>query len=306
MKKHSYFIKYIIIVLVFLICTSIVTLIFLYQSLKSDTPLLSNLAQRVGKPAFAVAFNYTAKTDKQFYLFSKNLSLENNPRTQQSMPPLGEIGARGFFIADLHPKYSDKPLNTLDSILNDFLSTSEESESSGDENEFFDPTNQTAENNKSSNIYFSEDNNEKNTIHNKHKEGEESPFSKPLTSLIEELWNGNTIEVGGAAQLQLSLKDSILLAIEPNIKKSLHLSSSTLTSLILKNAPISVQNFLSDHSINISTESLNFDSENKINHSQIIISINDPFEFLDSICSHKINPWDFCGRFSFQRNNFRK
>jgi hypothetical protein len=301
MKKHSRFIKYIFVILSILICITLVTVLILYQNLKSATPQLSSLAQRVGKPTFAVAFNYTTNTDRQLYQFSKNIGLENNPRTQQPVPPLGEIGARGFFIVDLQPQYSDKPFNTLDNILNDLLTSSE----SSDENEFFDPNHSGSQINDE--IYFPDDNqnamNQKDTQQN---ESEESPFSKPLTSLIEELWNGQTLLIGGATQLQLSLKDSILLAIEPNLKKSFHLSSSTLKSLILKNAPLSVQNFLSDHAIEISTESLEYDAENKINHSQIIISINDPIEFLNSICSQKINPWDFCGRFSIQRSIFRK
>ena len=301
MKKHSHFIKYIIIIISLLMCISFATILILYQNLKSATPQLSSLAQRVGKPTFAVAFNYTTNTDRQLYQFSKNIGLENNPRTQQSLPPLGNIGARGFFIVDLQPQYSDKPFNTLDNILNDLLTTSE----SSDENEFFDPN--PAGNQISNEIYFPDENqNNISQNNNPQIETEGSPFSKPLTSLIEELWNGQTLLVGGATQLQLSLKDSILLAIEPNLKKSLHLSSSTLKSLILKNAPLSIQNFLSDHAIEISTESLEYDSVNKINHSQIIISINDPIEFLNSICSQKINPWDFCGRFSIQRNNFRK
>lgn len=61
-----------------------------------------------------------------------------------------------------------------------------------------------------------------------------------------------------------------------------------------------------NHAIDISIESMEYDTQKKVNHSQIIISVSDPSEFLNSICSVKINPWDFCGRFSFQRNKFRK
>ncbi len=302
MKKHSQFIKYIVIILSILICLTLTTVLVLYQNLKSATPQLSNLAKRVGKPTFAVAFNYTTNTDRQLYEFSKNIGLENNPRTQQPVPPLGEIGARGFFIVDLQPQYSDKPFDTLDNILNDLLTTSESSE----ENEFFEPTPSGSQ--ITDDTYYYTDNNQKemNRTDDQQNESEGNPFSKPLTSLIEELWNGQTLLVGGATQLQLTLKDSILLAIEPNLKKSFRLSSSTLKSLIFKNAPLSIQNFLSDHAIEISTESLEYDTENKINHSQIMISINDPVEFLNSICSKKINPWDFCGRFSIQRSSFRK
>lgn len=296
MKKHSYFIKYIFIILTSLIFITFAVVLALYQNLKSETPQLSNLAQRVGKPTFAVAFNYSTNTDRQLYQFSKNIGLENNPRTQQPVPPLGEIGARGFFIVDLQPQYSNKTFNTLDNILNDLLTSSEFS----DENEFFDPN--PAGNQINDEIYFP--NNNPNIENQNEPEG--SPFAKPFASLIEELWNGNTLLIGGATQLQLSLKDSILLAIEPNFKKSFHLSSDTLKNLVLKNIPLSIQNFLSYHAMEISTEFLEHDSKNQINHSQIVISINDPIEFLNSICSQKINPWDFCGRFSIQRNKFRK
>ncbi|APJ02593.1 hypothetical protein [Silvanigrella aquatica] len=304
MKRHSNFIKFIFIVISFLITVTFVTLIFLYQNLKSETPPLSSLAKRIGKPAFAVAFNYTANTDRQLYEFSKNIGLENNPRTQQSLPPLGDVGARGFFIFDLQPQYSDKSFETLENILNDFLTSSE----SSIENEFFDPS--PIKNEIYDKIIFPDEvplasiQSDKPPELTAEEEG--SPFAQPLTSLIEELWNGKTILFGGSTQLQLSLKDSILLAIEPNLKKSFHLSSSTLKSLIFKNAPLSIQKFLTDHSIEISSEAMEYDAENKINYSQIIISINDPVEFLNSICSQKINPWDFCGRFSIHRNNFRK
>ena len=300
MKKNAKLLKILIlfVTLILFIITAIIT--YLYLNLKSNTPTLSHIAQKVGKPTFAVAFNYTVNTDRQLYQFSKNIGLENNPRTQQPVPPIGEIGARGFFILDIYPQFSEKIITSLDNILNDFLSTSE----SLDENEFFDPTptgNQSNDEILNINDIEALNHNEDKVI-----ESDGSPFAKPLTSLIEEIWNGKTFLIGGATQLQLSIKDSILLAIEPNIKKSLHLSSDTLKSLVLKNVPLSIQNFLGNHAIELSIESLEFDEENKINHSQVILSISDPIEFLNSICSQKINPWDFCGRFSFQRNNFRK
>lgn len=182
MKKYSSFIIYIFIGFGILIITIIIALSILYQNLKSSTPQLSSIAQRVGKPAFAIAFNYSKNTDRQLYQFSKNIGLENNPRTQQPIPPLGEIGARGFFIVDMLPQYSEKIFSTLDEVLNDFLSfidesTSQESTESllpSDENEFFDP----------------------NPVGNHQEDSmtqpEESPFARPLTSLIEELWNGQT------------------------------------------------------------------------------------------------------------------
>lgn len=296
MKKHYYFIKYSLIFLSILVFISLIILLILYQNLKSETPQLSDIAKRVGNPAFAIAYNYTVNTDKQLYQFSKNIGLENNPRTQQQPPPLGEIGARGFFIVDLQPQYSDTSFKILDNILNDFLTTTE----SSNENEFFDP------NSSSNHIIDESENLNNNQMEENNNDHDESPFSKPLSTFIEEIWNSKTLLIGGATQLQLSVKDSILLAIEPNFKKSLHLSSSTLKSIILKNAPLSIQNFLNDHAIEVSIDSFEYDPENQINHSQIVISINDPVEFLNSICSPKVNPWDFCGRFSIQRKLFRK
>lgn len=300
MKKNATIIKIFIFIITLIIIAITGVFTYLYLNLKTNTPTLASLAQKVGKPTFAMAFNYTTNTDRQLYQFSKNIGLENNPRTQQTVPPLGEIGARGFLILDLQPRYSDKIISSLDNILDDFLSASENL----DENEFFDP-NPTG-NQINDEFFVPSELHDLSNSNDKIPETEGSPFAKPLTALLEELWNGKTLLIGGATQLQLSIKDSILLAIEPNIKKNLNLSSDTLKSLILKNVPLSVQNFLGNHAIELSIESLEYDEIDKINHSQLILSINDPIEFLNSICSQKINPWDFCGRFSFQRNIFRK
>lgn len=299
MNRNYYFLKYFIISFALITVALVLTAIYFLFHLKSETPALSEIAQKVGQPTFAMAFNYTVDTDKQLYLFSKNIGLENNPRTQQIVPPIGELGAKGFFIFDVHPKNSDKAIIALDNILNDFLASSETFE----DNEFFDP--EPLGNEIRDEILPHNDlqaaNNEELV-----SEIEENPFSKPLTHLIEELWNGNTILVGGVTQLQLSLKDSFIISLEPVIKKIVNLSSDTLKNIVIKNIPVSVQNFLNNHAVELSSESLEYDELNKVNHSQIILSINDPLEFLNSFCSQKNNPWDFCGRFNFQRNNFRK
>lgn len=299
MKNKLFFFRYIIIgaLLIFLSLT-LIFIYFIFQ-LKAETPTLFEIAQKVGQPTFAVAFNYNTETDKQLYLFSKNIGLENNPRTQQNAPPIGRLGAKGFFILDLHPKNTDKAIIALDNILNDFLTSSE----SLDENEFFDPeilSNEIKDEILTENDIKNLDSEELSS------ETEDNPFSKPLTQLIEELWNGNTILIGGITQLQLSVKDSLIISLEPMIKKFINLSSDTLKSVILQNIPLSFQSFLNNHAVELTSESLEYDALNKINHSQIILSINDPLEFLNSICSQKNNPWDFCGRFNFQRNTFRK
>ncbi|MGY3803267.1 hypothetical protein ACWNT8_04280 [Pigmentibacter ruber] len=300
MKQKFNYLKYLLYLMILLLISIFAICSYFFINMKAETPALSDIAQKVGQPTFAFAFNYTTETDKQLYLFSKNIGLENNPRTQQNTPPIGEIGAKGFFVFNLFPTNSDKAIIALDNILNDFLTSSE----AIDDNEFFDPE---PIGNEIKDSFNAED--QKNIIANNDElvsEIEDNPFSKPLTHLIEELWNGNTLQIGGVTQLQLSLKDSFIISLDPLIKKIVNLSSDTLKNIIINNIPISIQNFLSNHAIELSSESLDYDESTKISHSQLIFSISDPLEFLNSICSQKNNPWDFCGRFNFQRNTFRK
>ncbi|WGL58528.1 hypothetical protein QEJ31_08240 [Pigmentibacter sp. JX0631] len=299
MKQKNNYLKYLLYFITVLIISIFGICSYFFLNMKAETPALSEIAQKIGQPTFAFAFNYTTETDKQLYLFSKNIGLENNPRTQQNSPPTGELGAKGFFVFNMFPANSDKAIIALDNILKDFLTSSE----TIDDNEFFDPE---PMGNEIKDTYLSQDS---NIIANNEElvtEIEDNPFSKPLTHLIEELWNGNTLLIGGVTQLHLSLKDSFLISLDPLIKKVVNLSSDSLKNIVINNIPISIQNFLSNHAIELSSESLDFDESTKINHSQLIFSISDPLEFLNSICSQKNNPWDFCGRFNFQRNGFRK
>ena len=89
-----------------------------------------------------------------------------------------------------------------------------------------------------------------------------------MTHLIEELWNGNTILVGGVTQLQLT-KRLFIISLEPVIKKIVNLSSDTLKNIVIKNIPVSVQNFLNNHAVELSSESLEYDELNKVNHSKL-------------------------------------
>src|SRR6185312_461185 len=94
-------IKYFFYLLFFLIVIALGCCLFVYQELRFSTPSLSKLAQKLDPFSTAIAFNYSKNIDKQLYLFSKNIGLENNPNTKQEEPTEGDIGANGFFIFDV-------------------------------------------------------------------------------------------------------------------------------------------------------------------------------------------------------------
>ena len=102
-----------------------IALVIFYQNLKSNTPQLSYLAQKVGKPTFAMAFNYTKSANNQLFNFSKNLGLVNNRVKEANEPPTRNIGAQGFLISDIQPQNSSKIFTIVDNILNDLLSSTE-------------------------------------------------------------------------------------------------------------------------------------------------------------------------------------
>ncbi len=294
MKLFVILLKLFTIIVVTGCCITTIALVIFYQNLKSNTPQLSYLAQKVGKPTFAMAFNYTKSANNQLFNFSKNLGLENNKAKEIIEPPTKNIGAQGFLIFDIQPQNSAKIFTIVDNILNDILSSTE----SQDDVYLYNPIIFR------NNLYSEFEENNKPLIVD--SQNNDSPFAMPLTSLVEELWNGKTLLLGGATQLQLTLKEDLLLAIENNFKQTLNTSSQILKNIIFNNFPVLVKNFLIDHSINISIEHVNYDKQKNINHSKIIFSIKNPKHFLNSICSEKINPWDFCGRFGFKRIDFRK
>lgn len=278
------FVKYFSIISLFFVALAFGWCLFIYQNLRYSTPSLSDLAQNLNSFSTAVAFNYSRNIDKQLYLFSKNIGLENNPHTRQEEPKEGDIGANGFFILDVRPGQSKILFHKLDDVLNDaldFLTSSSEASS---------------------------DNVEKNLILDETENGSslESPFIAPLAGLLEEIWNGKTFVIAGATQFNLDYKDSFMLALEPYIKNYVQFNSNFFREMVIKNAPIYLQDFLNKHSINVDIEPPITKLDSSIQDSQIILSIDDSAGFLESICSAKINPWDLCGRFLINRTNFRK
>jgi hypothetical protein len=295
-----------------LITTTFLSFIFLYQNLISATPQLSVLAQKVGQPVFAIAFNYLKTNKNKLHFIQKTQNLERNIYQKNFTPFLEDLEARGFFIFDIEPRHSKNLFLALDEILNDFLNFID-TEPFFESQDLFDLTNFYEKDSHSmrtdflkksflkknlNNINFSPENNSDEVI--------ENPFSKPLTNFLENLWNGETLLLGGVTELQLSLKDSILLGIEEKIKKINYLPASILKKIILNNSSFSTKDFLKKYPIDISTKYINFDLNSKINHSEIVLSINNTEDLLDSICSLKINPHDFCAKFRLKRDFFRK
>ncbi|KAB8030756.1 hypothetical protein [Fluviispira multicolorata] len=302
MKKNSN--------IILLLFTSMLTIIliitcfvfYLYQIVQNNTPQLSDLAKKSGKPAFAITYNYPKSFNQQLYHFSKNMGLvETN--SKQTLPPTSNVGSTGFFILDIKPQNSKRMIKKLDEVLSDFLNFIDEETT--EEHEFFDPRNYGYIPEESK---FFPTQDSQNLIANELElsQNEESPFSKPLSFLIEELWNGQTFLFGGATQLQLSTKNIVLLSLAPYLKKDGSLSPNSFEEIFVKSIPKNLENYLKKHSLNISFNTLKKDDLKDIKHSQLTLSVTDPSEFLNSICSIKINPWDYCGRFSLQRDKFRK
>lgn len=260
----------------------IVCCLYIYQNLRYSTPSLSDLAQNLDSFSSAMAFNYSKNIDKQLYLFSKNIGLENNPYTKQKKPVEGNIGANGFFIFDIQSSHSKNLFNKLDTVLNDALEFLDEASIINNEVE------------------------KKLVVNETESNLSESPFVTPLASLLEEIWNGKTFVVGGATQFHLSYKDTFMLALEPYLKNHVQLNSNFFRDMIIKNVPLYLQDFLNKHSINVDIEPAITQLDDSIHESQIILSIDDASEFLESFCSLKINPWDMCGRLSLNRANFRR
>jgi hypothetical protein len=254
-----------------------------YQSLRYSSPSLISLANKIPPFSSAFVFNYSKEIDKQMYMFSKNIGLEKNPLTKQTEPPLTNIGADGFIIFDINPMVSKNLFKKIDVLLNDTL----------------DFINQTTLNSHSNKIHLVVDETEdENYI-------TESPFNTPLSSFLEEIWNGKTFLIGGATQFNLSLMDTFQLALAPRLKKTMNLNSNFFRDMLIKNIPLYFQDFLNNHSIHIDIEPPITNIDTKIHTSQIIMTIDNFQDFLDSICSVKINPWDLCGRFSIHRKKFR-
>ncbi|MES2614487.1 MAG: hypothetical protein V4591_03630, partial [Bdellovibrionota bacterium] len=276
------FIKYTLFLVSFFTIAMLVWCLFVYQNLRSSTPTLSDLVQKLDSFSTAIAFNYSRNVDKQLYLFSKNIGLENNPYTQQTEPKEGNIGANGFLIFDVRPSYSEVLFHKLDNVLNEALDFLNEASVKNDDTE------------------------KMLALHETEANTPESPFVTPLSLFLEEIWNGKTFVIGGATQFYLSYQDSFILALEPYIKNYVQTNSNFFRDMVIKNVPIYVQDFLNKHSVNVGIEPAVVALDSSIHESQIILSIEDSSEFLESICSAKINPWDLCGRFSMNRAKFRK
>ena len=267
----------------YFICTFVVFFliwsVFIYQNLRSATPSLPSLVNNLNSFSSAIVFNYSKNIDKQMYLFSKNIGLENNPLTKQTEPPPGNIGADGFFIFDIQPEFTQNLFLKLDNVLNatlDFL------EASSNQNQ---PQ-------------------AKLIVDETETKTDENPFSSPLSGLIQEIFNGKTFLFGGATQFHLSFKDTFKLALAPKFKNYLNLNTNFFRDMIIKNVPVYLQDFLTNHSIHVDIEPSVTQLDNSIHESQIIIAIDDSQDFLESICSLKINPWDLCGRFSINIQKF--
>jgi hypothetical protein len=259
--------------------------VYMYQNLRFSTPSLLELAQSIPKFSSALAYNYSKNIDKQLYLFSKNIGLENNPYTQQSIPKEGELGATGFLVFDIKPQFSSILFQKIDNLLNEYFNIIEQSNA-----------------NISNSIIHTavvKDEVENNIITS------ESPLNSPTTELIEEIFNGKTLLFGGATQFYLNFEDTLMLSLEPLTKNYIQIKSSFFRDMLIKNIPLYLQELLSKHSIHVDIEPAVIKLDNEIHQSQIIFSVIDSNNFIDSICAKKINPWDVCGRFSFKRNKFR-
>ncbi|WP_186646592.1 hypothetical protein [Fluviispira vulneris] len=296
MKNFSKIIKYTIGILI-IISLVIGSLIFyLFENSKNNTLEISSLAKKVGKTAFAASFNYPQNIDEKFSLILKNEKSEEANNLKMATDK--NIGASGFVILDLKPQHSNRSIKKLDEVLSDYLNFIEEE--SSDENEIFDPKLYGYQ--KENNIILS--NLEKITPQNSESfllENENSPFSKPLSSLLEELWNGQILLLGGAIQLNLSAKNTFLLALSPYLNKT-----NLLQEILINKTNKEVENYLKKYSIDISVETLNTNTDQSIKESHISLSVTDPQQLLNTICSIKINPWDYCGRLSIKRDTFRK
>ncbi len=297
MKNFSKIIQYIFGCLFIIIISMGLLIFYLFENTKNNTPEISSLVKKVEKAAIAASFNYPKNIEEKFSLILKNdESEDDNSKVKKS--PDNNIGASGFFILDLKPQHSNRSIKKLDEVLSDYLNFIEDE--SSDENEIFDPK-----------LYGFEKRNyitlsalEKNTPQKSESillENENSPFSKPLSSLLEELWNGQILLLGGVIQLDLSVKNTLLLALSPFLNKA-----NLLQEILINKTNKDVENFLKQYSIDISVDTLNMNTNQSIKESHISLSITDPQQFLNSICSIKINPWDYCGRLSIKRDTFRK
>lgn len=182
---------------------------------------------------------------------------------------LDRMGANGFVSLNLDPQKSNHLFSDLDDVLSVFW----------DEHASF------------SN---SEENNPAIT-----------PFSSPVSNILEEAWNGKALTIGSVIQFQPSFLNYLIFFFKTGKERILDKSGRGLNQLIVQNTPVYFQNLLSKYFVQINAISSDYDSDQSFYKTTLDFFVSNPKNFLDSICSEKMDPLDFCGRFLFDRKKIR-
>lgn len=240
--------------------------VYLHHKLQVENQNISNLARNITPPTSAFIFNYSKSLDSQIEAFSKNLGLWENPK-KVAKP---KLGANGFMVFDIDPAQANDIFLDFDDILSLFL----------DENI--------------------------SLANREDKNSQPSTYSTPLAHLLEEAWNGKTFLIGSAIQFHPSFVDYLSILTKSFSDKFFSQNKNFYDDLIAQNIPTSLQNFLNKHSLEVEVKSSKYDNDGSFLKSTVTLSISNAREFLDSLCTEEMNPEDFCGRFLFDRFEFRK
>lgn len=267
-----------------LILVLLIVSLFLWEILRYKTPSLSELSKNLEPFSSALVFNYSKQIDNQMSEFSQNLGLESHSIKQEEESSKDDLGANGFVVFDVRPVFSKLLFEKLDHVLSDALDFLEQASDNSNNKQAPAVSNE----NSISYNYF-----------------DESPFATPLSQLLEEIWNGKTFVIGGATQFHLNLEDVFHIAMEPYFKNIFSNKNYFFRDLIIKNSPVFFQDALKNHAIHFGIIPSSKVDKDNIHSSDVVISLRDVSDFMNSFCSSKINPWDLCGRLSIDRDKFR-
>lgn len=179
------------------------------------------------------------------------------------------MGANGFVSLNLDPQKSDPLFSDLDDVFNAFL----------DDN---------------TSLENSEENNPAITA-----------FSSPVSNILEEAWNGKALTIGSVVQFQPSFLNYLIFFFKTGKERLFDKSGHGFNQLIVENTPTYFQKLLNKYFIQINNIHSDYDPNQSLYKTTLDFFVSDPESFLDSICSEKMDPLDFCGRFLFDRKKIR-
>lgn len=236
------------------------------HQLKTENQTVLDFVHRIEPPSAAVAFHYSKHLDQQLNTLFENLGFG-----EKTIPFSGTIpAANGFVSLELNPEKAGNVFPSIDDLVSVFL----------DENASLD---------NSQGKLFSQDH----------------PLS-PVADLMETIWNDQVVSIGSVVQFQPDFFDCIRF-IGKLLKDRFwgHFNGS-FRHAMTKNVPQYVKYVLEKHKIQVNDIQSVYDQKNGIYETTLHLVISDPKEFLDSICTEKVNLSDVCGRFLFDRKKVRK